>query len=313
MAFRNGKLYRCRRGVTTMRLIDELLKDDFFHGGYQPVPEAPARADDGARGRAGLVAAVAAVFLLLGGGAGGAWYFLLRPGAVESVPALTTAGALSDTGTHDDAPLPTTFTAAATDAALAEAMTAPVTAAAVTRPTEQTPSPAAANPVPQEAPVQTASKPVEPSELWVLAFPTLVNAGEVERIKRMLAESRIEARVNETRARANVYKVVSSAPVAAADLEETRHKANQAKLPFRETPAADDTFAFDLGTYSADDAAQVLALAGRIGLGARLEPTTAFIPAWEIEAGSYPAQSAADRAAGLLTASGLDVKVRQVR
>jgi hypothetical protein len=312
-----------------MRLIEELLKDDFFHGGYQPgaataVTQANEPASEGRKKTFVLAAGIAIAVLALGGGAA---YFVLgkkapataeapadaqklaavippappapvAPEPVSQVAAAAPVSHAAETTVAVDAP--TQAEVEATEA-LAETPAAQEAAAPVEAPAP-TPAPAVAEPKAKAA----------PAPKFTLVFPKTTDKAAVDKLLAELKSRGISATTKQGSESGSVYKVVGVKPVPVAEANAVKLKASLFKIPANSSDNGDGTVSFDFGTYATpEEAKKAAGDVKKLGIDIKLGRLTREIPAYTVTSAQL-SQAEAEKVAGDLTVSGFDASVKKV-
>lgn len=281
-----------------MRLIDELLKDDFFHGGYQPV-ETPVAVVAEATGKKpiALFAGIAAGVLLLGGGAA---FFLMQGKSAEPEAKPTQTAAV----VPPSQPQPAAGAAtAATSATLAAAVTAP---AAATAPAEVAAAPEAAPPAP--APAAEPPKPVEPK--YRLVLPKLSDRAAVDKLLAELKSGGVKATTKEGAEKSLVFEVASDpAPSGAANA--LKIKASLFKIEAAVVDQGGGQFIVTFGKYrTKSDAQKVVDALAKFSAKAGIQETTVAVPTYEVRVTGLT-KEAAEEQVGRLSAAGYDASMER--
>lgn len=278
-----------------MRLIDELLKDDFFNGGYQPV-ETPPAAVEAAAGKkpVALIAGIAAGVLLLGGGA--AFFMLQGKGQtdVKAKPPTQAAAVVPPAPTAAPAPAPATTASAAPAEPTAPA------AAPATPETAVAPVPEAA-PAPAEPP-----KPVEPK--YRIVMPKLSDRAAVDKVLAELKSGGVKATSKEGSAKSLVYEVASDpSPSGAANA--LKIKASLFKIDASVVDQGNGNFIVSFGKYrTKEDAQKVVDALAKFSAKAGILETTIAVPMYEIRATGLT-QTAAEAAVSRLEQAGYEASM----
>jgi hypothetical protein len=326
-----------------MRLIDELLKDDFFHGGFQPAV-APATiqaaskvpAQSGSKKPIILIAAAVGGLAVIGAGA----FFFLKGGKPQQAPQAAVAKAPAVV------PAPQAAPAAAAPAAPAEATpaAAPVAAvpANVTPATATPPAPAAAVAgTPSEtakpsavvaapaAPVQAAkpaevaapaakpapvaeAKPVAP-DYYTLVFPKYSDKAQAEAVIAKLKASGATPKLITGGEKTTAYRVASAKNATAAESNAIKLKASIFKVNATPVPQADGSVLFDLGVFATQsDAAAAVESAKKLAHEMKITEEQKSVPVYSIDAGKWPEEEAKSKLSAL-AADGAGVKVKKVK
>lgn len=287
-----------------MRLIDELLKDDFFHGGYQPVEEPVAIvAAEPEKKPIALIAGIAAGVLLLAGGAG--YFFLFKGKPDAKAPAPTQTAAVvppSPQPAAVTAPV-TTATTAAADTTAPAATTAPVAAApAAPAAPETAAAPEAA------APAAEPSKPVEPK--YRLVLPKLSDRAAVDKLIAELKKGGVKATSKEGAEKSLVFEVASDpSPSGAANA--LKIKASLFKIDAQVVDQGGGKFIVSFGKYrTKGDAQKVVDALAKFSAKAAIQETTVKIPVFEVRAGGLT-KEVAEEQVSRLSATGIDVSMER--
>lgn len=291
-----------------MRLIDELLKDDFFHGGYQPAEEPIAIvADEPEKKPIALIAGIAAGVLLLAGGAG--YFFVFKGESGDKAPTQT-AAVVPPNQPVATAPAAATATATATATAATTA-----TATAVTAPAETTaPVAAAAAPEAPEAaaaPVAAAPEPPKPVEpKYRLVLPKLSDRAAVDNLIGELKRGGVKATTKEGAEKSLVFEVASDpAPSGAANA--LKIKASLFKIDAQVVDQGGGQFIVSFGKYrTKTDAQKVVDALAKFSAKAAIQETTVKIPIYEVRATGLT-KEVAEEQVSRLSAAGIDASMER--
>lgn len=306
-----------------MRLIDELLKDDFFHGGYRPASAAAsAKAAPGSIGPANkkLIIIAAAVGGLVVLGAGG---FFIFSGKKETPAAAIEAAPTPETAVAATAQQP----AAAPQAAPAAAPAAEAPAAAVPAPEAAVPAPAAAVPAPVAAPTPppapavvaavappapVAAKPAKP-DMYTLVFPKFSDKEKAEAIVAKLKSSGASAKLSTGSDKTKSYRVKSAKNATAAESNAIKLKAMIFKIPATPSPQADGTILYDLGTFKTKAEAEAIVVsAKKLAHEVAISEEKTSVPVYSIDV-EKASEDEARSNLGALGNDGDGVKVKKVK
>lgn len=292
-----------------MRLIDELLKDDFFHGGYQPA-ETPVAIVAEASGKKPivLIAGIAAGVLLLGGG--GAAFYLMKDKSADSAQPTQTAAVVppSPPAAAVAAPV-TTASAAITTPASVTSETAAVPEAAAPEAVADAPAPEAV-PVPEAAPPAPAAppKPVEPK--YRLVLPKLSDRAAVDKLLAELKRGGVKATTKEGAEKSLVFEVVSDpAPSGAANA--LKIKASLFKIDASVVDQGGGQFIVTFGKYrTKSDAQKVIDALAKFSAKAGIQQTTVSVPTFEVRVTGLTKETAEEQV-GRLSAAGYDASMER--
>lgn len=287
----------------TMRLIDELLKDDFFNGGYRPPSASLARGGtkpDRPGKRPLLLVALIGGILVVALGAG-AWFYLGQQNTIQPPSQIVADAATGAPATQEPIePLPAAPAAPATvpdaqDAPPAEAVESPAASPAATPQAEQ---PAA---------------PAQQPQAYALAFQPFSDRNEVNAIADRMRGQGLTASISESTSEVTRYAVVGRDPVDEDEANAIRLKASVLDLTVEFRPMGDGQFTYTLGRFDdIDRAREVGASAHGVDIPVRLGRFQAEIQHYHLEVGGYTDRQVAERQVQTLANEGIQAQLKHV-
>lgn len=304
-----------------MRLIDELLKDDFFHGGFQPAAAAtasPAAAAAGATPGAApgakkpivLIAAIAAGVLVIGGGAA---FFLLRGG--KSEPAVAPPAATAPAPAAPAAPAPAAQAAAEpaaeqVPAAAAAPEAAPAPDAAAPPPAEAPAEPAAAAPAPPQAEPAAPEPPAVDLSKYTVSIPKLSDKAKAQKI---LAALGGKGKLRDESKKSTVFRVVSQKSYPPAEAKAVQLKATIFKVEMSIETLDSGEVRYVFGTFPSQlDAALGGGKAKPIGVPTTVEKKETGSEAYFIDIDAA-GKDEAEKLLAAANAAGAKAKLKKVK
>lgn len=316
-----------------MRLIDDLLLDDFFHGGYQPGaslpwPQAPAdpsaspepltqpatpppgliAAPKQAAPRRRLIVALTVGLLGVGLAIGARWLWLRRP-----TPTGRAASEVASPG-----PTQTAVIAEAEVPAVARSTSEPTTAQPEYSPSTPTPSALVQRTEAPTQPVMQAPPPLPQAAsetVFSLIFTATSNELEARRWAALAEAQGLQTRIKTLKKTVKLYRVASKKGYDQSAARAIGLKATVFKIPVTAQVADDGMTHFDLGHFKASAMAEkALANAEKLGLEAAVVEEAQSTTSYLVETGVLHSEAQAQALAALLSqTSGSKVSIVKVR